>query len=450
MKAHNLRAYLLIAAASFNAFVTLTNLSAQPQKSPVSPTSKRAALSKPEHRSEVEEKNKMSGINDFDFFIGKWRVHHRRLKERLARNDDWEQFEGTSTVQKILGGLGNMDDNVIELPSGTYRAATIRTYDPAKQAWTIWWIDSRNPGHLDPPVVGRFEKGVGTFYADDQFKGKPIRVRYLWNASAAPHWEQAFSDDGGKTWETNWTMDFTPIAMSAITCCPLVEFRQYTLVPGKRDALVDLFEREFIETQEATGMTVVGQFRDLNNPDRFVWLRGFNDMESRARQLQEFYGGPVWKKHREAANATMSDSDNVLLLRPARSDSGFRLENLKRPPHGNKQDSKVLIVATIYHLNRMAQDNFILLFEQELVPKLTKAGGSIVGMFVTENHPNTFPALPVREGENVFVSFARFANRQAYDEFAGSNSVHEFEASAHIKGKPETVLLAATARSLVR
>ena len=95
----------------------------------------------------------MSGLNDFDFFIGKWRVHHRRLKERLAHNDDWEQFEGTSTVQKILGDLGNMDENVIELPSGTYRAATIRTCDPVKQTWTIWWIDSRNPGHLDPPVA---------------------------------------------------------------------------------------------------------------------------------------------------------------------------------------------------------------------------------------------------------------------------------------------------------
>src|SRR5215831_15948662 len=151
----------------------------------------------------------MTEPNDFDFFIGNWRVHHRRLKERLVHNDDWEEFEGTSTVQKILGGLGNMDENVIELPSGTYRAATVRTYDPAKQLWTIWWIDSRNPGHLDPPVLGSFEKGVGTFYADDEFKGKPIRVRYLWNQSSTPHWEQAFSDDKGKTWETNWIMDFT-------------------------------------------------------------------------------------------------------------------------------------------------------------------------------------------------------------------------------------------------
>src|SRR4029453_7684928 len=85
----------------------------------------------------------MTGLNDFDFFIGNWRVQHRRLKERLAHNDDLEKFEVTSKVQKILGGLGNMDDNVIELPSDTYRAATIRTFDLGKQLWTIWWIDSQ-------------------------------------------------------------------------------------------------------------------------------------------------------------------------------------------------------------------------------------------------------------------------------------------------------------------
>ena len=209
MSAHNLRAYLLIAATSFMVSIILNIPSAQSQESPVPLTDKGTAPRKSEHKIETGEMNTMNGRNDFDFFIGKWRVHHRRLKDRLAHSDDWEEFEGTSSVQKILGGLGNMDDNVIELPSGTYCAATIRAYDPAKETWTIWWIDSRNSGHLDPPVVGRFENGVGTFYADDQFKGKPIRVRYLWNASTAPHWEQAFSDDGGKTWETNWTMDFT-------------------------------------------------------------------------------------------------------------------------------------------------------------------------------------------------------------------------------------------------
>ena len=101
------------------------------------------------------------------------------------------------------------------------------------------------------------------------------------------------------------------------TCCPIVEFRQYTLHRGKRDVLIDLFDREFIEPQEALGMKIIGQFRDVDNRNRFVWLRGFRDMASRAQALQDFYGGPVWKAHREAANATMVDSDNVLLLRPA-------------------------------------------------------------------------------------------------------------------------------------
>src|SRR5216110_612754 len=109
-------------------------------------------------------------------------------------------------------------------------------------------------------------------------------------------------------------------------CCPIVELRQYTLHPGKRDVLIDLFEREFIETQEAVGIKVIGQFRDVDDPDRFVWLRGFRDMASRAKALQAFYGGPVWKAHRETANATMIDSDNVFLLRPTRADSGFALK----------------------------------------------------------------------------------------------------------------------------
>jgi hypothetical protein len=120
-------------------------------------------------------------------------------------------------------------------------------------------------------------------------------------------------------------------------CCPAVELRQYTLHPGKHDVLIELFDREFIEPQEALGIKVIGQFRDLDHPDRFVWLRGFHDMTSRAKALSDFYGGPVWKAHQEAANATMIDSDNVLLLRPALRTSGFSLENMRRPPRGSDE-----------------------------------------------------------------------------------------------------------------
>ncbi|PYK86640.1 MAG: DUF1579 domain-containing protein [Verrucomicrobia bacterium] len=151
--------------------------------------------------------------HDFDFFMGNWRVHHRRLKERLANNHEWVEFEGTCTGQKILGGLGNIGDCVLDLPGGAYRGVALRAYDPEKKQWSIWWLDGRSPGQVDVPAVGRFENGVGTFYADDTLKGKPIRVRYLWTrvTSNTPHWEQAFSVDAGETWETNWTWDFTKV-----------------------------------------------------------------------------------------------------------------------------------------------------------------------------------------------------------------------------------------------
>src|SRR3954451_8369173 len=105
---------------------------------------------------------------------------------------------------------------------------------------------------------------------------------------------------------------------------PLVELRQYTLHEGQRDVLINLFEREFIESQEALGMKVLGTFTDLDRPDRFVWLRGFKDMDSRLAGETSFYGGPVWQAHRGEANATMIDSDNVLLLR-APTGPGFRI-----------------------------------------------------------------------------------------------------------------------------
>lgn len=109
-----------------------------------------------------------------------------------------------------MGGSGNIEDNLIHLPEGAYRAVALRSYDAASGNWAIWWLDGRAPHQLDVPVVGRFEGGVGTFLADDTFDGRPIKVRFLWRRSDANYcrWEQAFSADAGKSWETNWTMDF--------------------------------------------------------------------------------------------------------------------------------------------------------------------------------------------------------------------------------------------------
>jgi hypothetical protein len=149
--------------------------------------------------------------HDFDFFPGTWRVAHRRLKKRLAGCEEWESFGGRCTSQLIMGGQGNLDDNVIELPDGPYRAVTMRAYEPKTDQWAIWWLDARNPLALDVPMIGRFIDGVGTFFADDVFAGQPVKVRFIWSDISRDNarWSQAFSVDNGKTWEVNWEMRFT-------------------------------------------------------------------------------------------------------------------------------------------------------------------------------------------------------------------------------------------------
>ncbi len=148
--------------------------------------------------------------SDFDFMIGHWRVHHRRLNARLCGCAEWTEFEGRSSTSRILGGLGNVEDNVLCFPSGDVKAAAFRSFDAKSNTWAIWWLDGRAPHQLDTPVVGGFCGATGTFFADDRLDGRPIRVRFIWhtNPGGNPTWEQAFSEDGGASWETNWHMEF--------------------------------------------------------------------------------------------------------------------------------------------------------------------------------------------------------------------------------------------------
>ncbi len=149
------------------------------------------------------------GINDFAFQTGRWRVRHRKLAHRLSGADEWRAFEGACTAWEVMGGLGNVDDHLLEDPAGPYRAATTRRYDPAVDRWSIWWWDSRL-SDVGPPVHGRFHAGVGTFFGADELEGLPILVRFIWSGITpqACRWSQAFSADEGSSWETNWTMDF--------------------------------------------------------------------------------------------------------------------------------------------------------------------------------------------------------------------------------------------------
>ena len=205
-------------------------------------------------------------------------------------------------------------------------------------------------------------------------------------------------------------------ASAESACSDIIELRQYTLHPGRRDAFVTFFEREFIETQEAVGNTVIGQFRDLDNVDHFTWLRGFRDMPARADALQAFYGGDVWKAHRDEANAFFIDSDNVLLLRAVRPQSALDPGRAGRAPPGASADPAGLLVATIHSFDTAVDFRFVDLFEQRLRPALAATCGiDLRGYYTSETAPNNFPRLPVRERDRVFVWFALYDSADEYE-----------------------------------
>ncbi|HTE46232.1 MAG TPA: NIPSNAP family protein [Gemmatimonadaceae bacterium] len=239
---------------------------------------------------------------------------------------------------------------------------------------------------------------------------------------------------------------------------PIVELRQYTMHRGKRDVLINLFDSEFVEAQEALGIQVIGQFRNLDDPNKFVWLRGFPDMADRARSLSAFYDGATWQSRRTVANATLIDNDNVLLLRPVSAQSAFALGDVDRPRPTMSGDGYGMVLATIYHVDPTAEREaeFVEFFARTVVPLVTRAGAPVVASFVLERRANSYPRLPVRDGEHVFVWFSRFPSVDAYDQFTATlaetpawhDSV-ELALSSKIR-EPQTLRLSPTARSLLQ
>ncbi|MEZ7132180.1 NIPSNAP family protein [Nonomuraea sp. AD125B] len=218
----------------------------------------------------------------------------------------------------------------------------------------------------------------------------------------------------------------------------IYELRRYTLRPGRRDALIELFEREFVEPQEAAGMRVSGTFRDPDAPDTFTWLRGFPDMAARKAALETFYSGPVWLAHREEANATMLDSDDVLLLRALTEPAPG-----SRPPVGAVAPPPAAYVATIYPVDGDLAAHFATV----VAPALTEAGAPPVASFVTEHAENTFPRLPVRSGENVLVWFARWERDSDVPDLA---AVDLPLVESRLTAAPQRLRLRPTARSAMR
>lgn len=406
--------------------------------------------------------------HDFDFLIGTWTTRQRRLKQRLQGSRDWETFEAHCTVQRLPGGVALFDTLVAEDWRPGWVGMTLRVFNPATQLWSLYWVTNEGggidpaSGRLDPPVVGRFEGDEGLFEGDDRYEGRPVRVRFRWTRRGpdAARWEQAFSADAGLTWEVNWEMEFerdaaaTPAPVDTVPAtgfeCNVVELRQYTLHPGQREVLIDLFDREFVESQEAAGMAVLGQFRDLDAPDRFVWLRGYADMDRRAQGLAAFYDGPVWRQHRERANATMIAFDDVLLLRPAWPGAGIPLHQRSRPTGAVRTSAPGLLDASIFRLRAPASPELLQFCRETMTRVLVEGGAEVLGWYVTEPALNNFPRLPVRQGEPVLVGFAMFRDLAALEAFT-SAGVWSREVQPRLEpwlaGTAKSLRLVATARS---
>ncbi|SOD57164.1 hypothetical protein [Pseudoxanthomonas wuyuanensis] len=151
------------------------------------------------------------GRHDFDFCHGHWQVRNERLRQRLAGSQDWETFEAAQHCRPILGGLGNLDEFSTGWGGG-FLGMTLRLFDPRTRQWSIYWASNRD-GVLEPPVVGAFRDGIGTFYGRDRHQGQPVLTRFIWDDISADsaHWQQALSVDGGASWETNWHMFMTRV-----------------------------------------------------------------------------------------------------------------------------------------------------------------------------------------------------------------------------------------------
>ncbi len=180
------------------------------------------------------------------------------------------------------------------------------------------------------------------------------------------------------------------------------ELRRYRLHPGGRERLIGLFDSEFVEPQEALGMRIEGEFRDCGDPDAFVWVRSFLNMETRTDALAAFYSGPVWKEHGPHANETMLNSDNVLLLKPVDGTHPF---SRNRSREQEARQTKGLVAVNICSLAPGTEDKFAAFFVAEALPILERAGARVDAVLTTERSVNGFPRLPVREGETVFVWF---------------------------------------------
>jgi hypothetical protein len=384
---------------------------------------------------------------DFDFLFGAWKVRNRRLRERLEGSTAWDEFEASSVARPLLGGVGN-EDVFRTGYAGGFTGMSFRFFDAAKRQWAIYWADGRK-GALEPPVVGRFSGDVGVFEGVDTLEGRPIRVRFIWSrvTTPTPRWEQAFSGDGGETWETNWVMDFRRDEGMATREFPVVELARYAMKPGKRESFARVFDAYFPETFQHLGVLFLGQGLERGNESLFTYLRGFPSMDARAEVKGDFYNGALWKEHAAKVNDRLISSDDVRLLRPLATGRGLPVlpaVDVGCDGRGAPRVVALQIFApkeTPEELARQAEDAFA---------GYRAAGAEEAAVLVTFDAPNNFPRHPVRTDGPFLVWVGLVADGKPLERLTPLAEHAGRLLAPRLREEPELVLLDPTPRSRLR
>jgi hypothetical protein len=413
-----------------------------------------------------------SADGDFAFLYGRWKVQNRTRKP-LSGSTEWRTFASTSVCMPILNGLGNIDEfRRDDGPFGT----SLRFFDKVSRRWSIFWVSTRD-GVMQPPVTGGFEDGIGIFEGDDTYEGRRVRTRYTWKADpVSPRWEQASSADGGKTWETNWVMEFSrdtspsppdwppdlaslvpdaaiPVAspgrVDHLGEYPVIELRRYSCKPGTRPEFARYFEAYFPEAFQQLGSLILGDFLDRGSETGFVWIRGFHDMPARASINGAFYGGPLWKEHSQRMNDRLDDVANVLLLRPLEAGSGVSV----LPAVDAMAESRAggIALVQIFAVRREQLDAFTT-HARRAFAGYRAAGAREIGVLATLDVPNNYPRLPVRSDGPHLVWLGIVKDDQALESIkpAIERLAAELAATGALRGAPELLVLDPGPRSRLR
>lgn len=388
------------------------------------------------------------GARDFDFWMGSWTVHNRRLRERLAGSTTWDEFEATTSARMLLGGVGNEDVYRTGFAGG-FTGMSFRFYDNSTGKWSIYWADSRR-GVLDPPVVGSFQGDVGTFEGDDQWEGRPVRVRFIWSRTStpSPRWEQAFSEDGGRTWETNWIMDMTRSGDVTSEEFPVVELRRYETKSGERARFAACFDAYFPEAFQQVGGIVFGQGSERRNENGFTWLRGFPTYAARAEGMWGLYNGPVWKEQAARMNDRLEDAANVLFLRPFAAGRGLRV--LPAVDAAGERAGGIIVIQIL--AVKDGQTDAVAARAEESFAAYRAAGAREGGVLVTLDRPNNFPRHVMRTDGPLLVWVGVVKDEAALQGLRplAERAARRLGESGGLREEPELVVIEPSPRSRLR